>query len=328
MRDNTMKAIIQTEYGSPDVLRLADVDQPAMSDNDVLIKIVAASVDAGIWHLMRGTPYLIRLIYGGLRRPKTPILGTAIAGQVTAVGKAITQFQPGDEVFGDLSEAGFGGFAEYVCVPEAALALKPHSLTFESAATVPVSAQAALQGLRDVGQLQAGQKVLILGAAGGVGSFAMQLAKAFGAEVTGVCSTDKVEMVHQLGADQVIDYTQTDVVQAGNQYDLILDTAAYRSFFDYLPVLTSVGTYVMVGGSTGKFFRAMFLGPWVSKSSGRKVKCLESKPVQADLDTLRDLLEAGKVTPIVDRIYPLGEVPNAIRYVERRQVKGKVAIRI
>lgn len=323
-----MKAIVQSEYGSPDVLSLAEVDQPLVPDHGVLVKVHAASVDAGIWHLMRGTPFLIRLMYGGLRKPKHTILGSAIAGQVAAVGKAVTQFQPGDEVFGDLSESGFGGFAEYACAPEEALALKPSTLSFEEAATIPVSGLAALQALRDVGQLQSGQTVLVLGASGGVGSFAVQIAKALGAEVTGVASTPKVEMVAKLGADRVIDYTQTDVTLAGKQYDLILDAAAFRPFSAYLPILTPTGTYVAVGGSTGDFLRAMVLGSFASKAAGKQVKSLESKPNQADLATLKDLAEAGKLTPFIDRIFPLGDVSAAIRRLEDRSVKGKVAIRV
>jgi NADPH:quinone reductase-like Zn-dependent oxidoreductase len=323
-----MKAIIQTNYGSPDVLSLADVEQPVVSDHGVLVKVQAASVDAGIWHMMRGTPFLIRLIYGGLRQPKYPTLGAAIAGQVAAVGNAVTQFKPGDEVFGDLSEAGFGGFAEYVCAPEATLAPKPVNLSFESAATIPVSGLAALQALRDVGKVQPGQQVLVLGASGGVGSFAVQLAKAFGAEVTAVASQRKVAMVRQLGADQVIDAEQTDVTQTGQQYDLILDAAAFRPFADYLPLLMAQGTYVVVGGSTGNFLRAMLLGAFASKADGKQVKCLESKPNQADLQTLKDLAEAGKFTPLLDRTYALSDVPEAIRYLEQRLVQGKVAIRI
>lgn len=324
----TMKAIVQTEYGSPDVLSLAEVDQPLVPDNGVLVKVHAASVDAGVWHLMRGTPFLIRLIYGGVRKPKYTILGSAIAGRVEAVGKAVTQFQPGDEVFGDLSESGFGGFAEYVCAPEAALALKPSNLSFEEAATIPVSGLAALQALRDVGQLQSGQKVLVLGASGGVGSFAVQIAKALGAEVTGVTSTHKVEMVAKLGADQVIDYTQTDVTLAENQYDLILDAAAFRPFSAYLPILTATGTYVAVGGSTGDFLRAMVLGSFVSKAAGQQVKSLESKPNKADLVTLKELAEAGKLIPFIDQTFSLEDVPAAIRLLEDRCVKGKVAIRV
>ncbi|MGP1373751.1 MAG: NAD(P)-dependent alcohol dehydrogenase [Almyronema sp.] len=320
-----MKAIVQSEYGSADVLRLAEVEKPTISANEVLVRVRAASVDAGVWHLMRGTPFLIRLIYGGLRQPKNPILGAALAGQVEAVGQAVTQFQPGDEVFGDLSEAGFGAFAEYACAPESALALKPDNLTFTAAATVPVSALAALQGLRDVGQLQPGQKVLILGAAGGVGSFAVQLAKMFGAEVTAGCSPEKADLVSKLGADYVIDYTQT-AAQTRQPYDLIFNTAAYRSFFDYLSLLTPTGTYVMVGGSTGSFFQAMLLGPVLSKLTQRQVKCLASTPHQADLLTLQRFLAAGQLVPFVDRTYSLSEVPTAIRHLEQRQVRGKIAI--
>ncbi|MEM9163391.1 MAG: NAD(P)-dependent alcohol dehydrogenase [Cyanobacteria bacterium P01_F01_bin.4] len=323
-----MKAIVQTEYGPPEVLSLEEIDTPVLQDNEVRVKIQAASVHAGDWHLMRGTPFLIRLMFGGLLKPKHPILGTDLAGQVEAVGKDVTQFKPGDEVFGELSECGFGAFAEYACAPEKALALKPANLTFKAAAAVPVSALAALQGLRDVGQLQPGQRVLIHGASGGVGSFAVQIAKAFGAEVTGVCSTQKVEMVRSLGADHVIDYTQTDVTQTGQRYDLMLDAAAYRSVTDFLPALTPQGTYVMVGGSTARFFQAMFLGAWLTRQTSQKVKCLASKPNQADLVTLKDLIEAGKLVPAIDRCYPLSEVPAAIRYLEQRQVQGKVAISV
>ena len=323
-----MKAIIQSEYGSPDVLSLAEVDQPTLSDHGVLVRIHAASVHAGDWHLMRGTPFLLRLIYGGILKPKFQILGTDMAGQVEAVGRNITQFKPGDRVFGDLSECGFGTFAEYVCVPEKALVLKPTNITFEQAATVPVSALAALQGLRDAGQIQSGQKVLINGASGGVGSFAVQIAKAFGAEVTGVCSTKKVDMVRSIGADHVIDYTKDDITKYRQHYDLVLDAAAYRSVFKYLPALKPQGTYVMVGGSTARFFQVMIFGAWISKIAGRNIKFLTSQPNQADLIVLKDLIEAGKIVPRIDLCYPLSEVPAAIRYVELRQVRGKVAISI
>lgn len=323
-----MKAIVQSEYGSTDRLSLQEVDQPGMSDNGVLVRIHAASVNAGDWHLMRGTPFLIRLMFGGLLKPKIKILGFDVAGQVAAVGKAVTQFQPGDEVFGDLSECGFGAFAEYVCARESALVLKPAQISFEAAATVPGAALAALQGLRDCGQLQPGQKVLINGASGGVGSFAVQIAKALGAEVTAVCSTEKMEMVRSLGAASVVDYTQTDVTQTKQRYDLILDAAAYRSVFDYLPVLTPKGTYVLVGGSTARLFQVMLLGSGISRISRRTVKCLASKPNPADLATLQDLLAAGKIVPYIDRCYPLSEVPAAIDYLERRQVRGKIAIRV
>ena len=322
-----MKAIVQTEYGSTQMLSLQEVDKPVVPDNGVLVRVHAASVNAGDWHLMRGTPFLIRLIFGGLLKPKIKILGTDVAGRVEAVGKDVTQFQPGDEVFGSLSECGFGAFAEYVCATEAALVLKPANTSFEEAATVPGAALAALQGLRDFG-LVAGQKVLIVGASGGVGSFAVQIAKALGAEVTALCSTKKIDMVRSLGADCVIDYTQADVTRQGQHYDLIFDAAAYRSVFDYLPALTPEGTYVLVGGSTARFFQVMFLGPWISRLSRRKVKCLALKPDRADLIVLRDLIEAGKISPFIDRRYNLSEVPAAIRYLEQRQVRGKVAISV
>jgi 2-desacetyl-2-hydroxyethyl bacteriochlorophyllide A dehydrogenase len=322
-----MKAIVQTEYGSTQMLSLQEVDKPVVPDNGVLVRVHAASVNAGDWHLMRGTPFLIRLIFGGLLKPKIKILGTDVAGRVEAVGKDVTQFQPGDEVFGSLSECGFGAFAEYVCATEAALVLKPANTSFEEAATVPGAALAALQGLRDFG-LVAGQKVLIVGASGGVGSFAVQIAKALGAEVTALCSTKKIDMVRSLGADCVIDYTQADVTRQGQHYDLIFDAAAYRSVFDYLPALTPEGTYVLVGGSTARFFQVMFLGPWISRLGRRKVKCLALKPDRADLIVLRDLIESGKISPFIDRRYNLSEVPAAIRYLEQRQVRGKVAISV
>jgi NADPH:quinone reductase-like Zn-dependent oxidoreductase len=327
-RNNKMRAIVQTEYGSTDMLSLQEVDKPVVADNGVLVRVRAASVDAGNWHLMRGAPFLIRPMFGGLLKPKIKILGSAVAGKVEAVGKDVTQFKPDDEVFGDLSECGFGAFAEYVCATEAALVIKPTNISFEEAATIPVSALAALQGLRDFGQIQSGQKVSINGASGGVGSFAVQIAKAFGAEVTAVCSTKKMDMVRSLGADHIIDYTQADVTKTGQQYDLMLDAAAYRSVFDYLPALTTEGTYVLVGGSTARFFQVMFFGAWISRISRRQVKCLASKPNQADLITLRDLTEAGKIAPFIDRVYNLSEVPAAIRHLEQRQVLGKVAISI
>lgn len=323
-----MKAIVQTEYGSPDVLSFQEVDQPVVSDNGVLVRVYAASVNAGDWHLMRGTPFLFRFMFGGLFKPKIKILGFDMAGQVEAVGKDVTQFQSGDQVFGDLSECGFGAFAEYVCATEAALVLKPSTATFEAAATVPGAALSALQGLRDCGQIQSGQKVLINGASGGVGSFAVQIAKAWGAEVTGVCSTQKMAMVRALGADYVVDYTQTDITQTRQQYDLILDAAAYRSVFDYQSILTPEGVYVLVGGSTARLFQVVFLGAGISRIMRRKVKYLVSKPNQADLMVVRDLIEARKIAPCIDRCYSLSDVPAAIRHLEQRQVQGKVVIRV
>lgn len=323
-----MKAIVQTEYGSPDVLSLVEVDRPTVKDNGVLVRVHGSSVNAGDWHLMRGTPFIARLAFG-LRKPKLKTLGMDVAGRVEAVGQNVTQFRPGDEVFGDISGCGFGAFAEYVCVPQDALVIKPENISFEQAAAVPGAALTALHALCKSGQIQAGQRVLINGASGGVGSFAVQIAKAFGAEVTAVCSTKKMDMVSAIGADHVIDYTQTDVTKIGQPYDLILDAAAYRSVFDYLPILTRTGTYVLIGGSTTRLFQVMlFLGPLISLMSRRKVKCLILTHNQADLVILRDLLEAGKIVPWIDRRYNLSEVPAAIRHLEQRQVVGKVAISI
>jgi len=326
-----MKAIVQSKYGSADVLRLEDVDKPTAASGEVLVKIYATSVHAGDWHLMRGTPLFIRLVFGGWRKPNMKTIGTDIAGQVEAVGREVSQFKPGDQVFGDLSESGFGAFAEYVSVPEKALALKSVNLTFEQAATIPVSGLAALQALRDVGKVKPGQSVMILGASGGVGSFAVQLAKAFGAEVTGVCSTQKAAMVKLLGADHIIDYTQNSLTEKEESYDLIIDAAAYRSFFKLLPLLAHGGTYVSVGGSTVELFRALLLGGLVSlfdKKHQRKVKCLVSKPTQSDLRRLKALAEDSKIKPFIDRNYPLSGVPDAIRYLEQRKVKGKISISV
>lgn len=326
-KHNKMKAIVQDEYGSPDVLRLEEIDQPVLQDNQVLVRVYASSVNAGDWHLMRGTPFFIRLMFGGISKPKIKTLGSDVAGRVDAVGQDVTQFKVGDEVFGNTSEYGFGAFAEYVCVPETALVLKPANASFEQAATVPAAALAAIQALRDCGQIDSGQTVLIHGASGGVGSLAVQIAKAFGAEVTGVCSTRKVEMVRSQGADHIIDYSQTDCTQTGQQYDLIIDAAAYRSVYDFLPALKPGGTYVMVGGSTARFFQVMFLGAWLSKTRHYTIKSLATTPNQHDLATIRDLMAAGKITPFIDQCYDLKDVPKAIRYVEQRQVQGKVAIK-
>jgi NADPH:quinone reductase-like Zn-dependent oxidoreductase len=323
-----MKAIVQTDYGSPDVLSLQEVDKPVVPDRGVLVRVRAASVNSGDWRLIRGTPFLTRLMFGGIFKPKIKIPGMDIAGQVEAVGKDVTQFQSGDEVFGDLSEAGFGAFAEYVCCTESVLAIKPTNISFEQAATVPGAALTALQGLRDCGQIRSGQKVLINGAASGVGSFAVQIAKAFGAEVTAVCSTSKMEMVKSIGADNAIDYTQIDITKNGQQYDLILDVAAYRSVFDYAPILKAEGTYVLVGGSISRLFQVLLFGSVISIIMRRKVKCLMVKPNRSDLVILKELIEAGKIVPFIDRTYPLSEVPAAIRQIEQRQVQGKIAISI
>jgi NADPH:quinone reductase-like Zn-dependent oxidoreductase len=331
-----MKAIVQTEYGSPDVLSLQEVDKPTVTANGILVQVRATSVNAGDWHLMRGDPFLTRLIFGGIFKPKIKTLGVDVAGVVEAIGKDVTQFQVGDEVFGDLSECGFGAFAEYACATEAALSLKPTNISFEQAATVPCSALTALQGLRDCGRIRSGQKVLINGASGGVGSFAVQIAKALGAEVTAVCSTSKMEMMKTLGADNIIDYTQTDVTKNAQQYDLIIDAAAYRSVFDYAPILKPDGTYVLIGGSISRLFQVLLFGAVISSMMRRKVKCLTAKPNRSDLVILKDMIEAGQIVPFIvggaspleTRTYNLSEVPMAIRQLEQRQVRGKVSISV
>lgn len=323
-----MKAIVYTEYGPPDVLQLKEVEKPTPKDNEVLIKVHAASANAADWHIMRGEPFLVRLMVGGLLKPKIKILGADIAGQVEAVGRNVKQFQPGDEVFGDISDCGWGGFAEYVCVSEDALVLKPASTTFEEAAAVPLAAVTALQGLRDKGQIQPGQKVLINGASGGVGTFAVQIAKSFGAEVTGVCSTRKLDMVRSIGADQVIDYTQEDFTKSGQRYDLILAANGYHPILDYKRALSPEGIYVCTGGSMAQIFQSMLLGPWMSMIGSKKMGNLAAKSNKKDLAFMKELLEAGKVVPVIDRRYPLSEVAEALRYLEEGHAQGKVVITV
>lgn len=321
-----MQAIVYHNYGSPDRLNMEEVQKPTPQDDQVLVKILAASTGAGDWHLLRADPFLARFMYG-LLKPKYKILGAAVAGRVEAVGRHVTQFKLGDAVFGDLSECGFGAFAEYVAASENAFVLKPTNLTFEQAAAVPVSAVTALLGLR-AGEIQAGQKVLINGASGGVGTFAVQIAKALGAEVTAVCSTRKVEMVRAIGADHVIDYTQADFTQNGQQYDLILAANGYQPLSVYQRALTPQGIYVMTGGATRQMFEAMLLGPWRSQKGGQKMGNILARPSQKELIFMKDLIEAGKVTPVIDRRYPLSGVPDAIRYVEAGHAKGKVVITV
>jgi NADPH:quinone reductase-like Zn-dependent oxidoreductase len=320
-----MKAIVYTKYGLPDVLQLNEVEKPIPKDNEVLIKVHAASVNSWDWDLLRGTPLVNRLMFG-LLKPKTKILGVDIAGRVEAVGRNVKQFQPGDEVFGDISGCGWGGFAEYVCVPENALALKSANMTFEEVAAVPQAAVLALQGLRYKRQIQKGQKVLINGAGGGVGTFAVQIATSVGAAVTGVDSARKLDMLRSIGADQVIDYTQEDFTKNGQRYDLILDVVAYRSIFDYKRALSPKGIYVMVGGSTARIFQIMFLGPWISMTTSKKMGILMHKPNKKDLNFMKELFEAGKVVPVIDRRYPLNEVAEALRYFGKGHAKGKVVI--
>lgn len=321
-----MKAIVYEAYGSPEVFHLKDVEKPSPNDNEVLVKVHAASVNAADWRMMRADPFLVRLIAGLLKPTKFQTLGADIAGRVEAVSKNVHQFEPGDEVFGDVSASGFGGFAEYKCARESELVLKPANISFEEAAAVPLAALTALHGLRDKGQIQPGQKVLINGASGGVGTFAVQLARYFGAEVTAVCSTGKVDLARSLGADHVIDYTQEDFTRSGRQYDLILAVNGNRSIFDYRRALTPNGAYVMAGGNTGQLFQALLLEPWISLIGKQKIGALTSTSNQKDLLFVKELLESGKIKPVIDRHYPLSEVPEAIRYVEEGHAKGKVTI--
>ncbi|MGB8958668.1 MAG: NAD(P)-dependent alcohol dehydrogenase [Candidatus Aminicenantales bacterium] len=316
-----MKAMVYTKYGSPDVLRLKEVEKPVPKDNEILIKVHAASVNAFEWRHLRADPFLIRLMGAGLLRPKHKILGADVAGQVEAVGREVKQFQPGDEVFGC---DGYGGFAEYVCVDEDRFVLKPANLTYEEAAAVPMAALTALQGLRDKGRIQAGQKVLINGASGGVGTFAVQIAKSFEAEVTGVCSTTKMDLVRSIGADHVIDYTQEDVTKNKQQYDLIFDIAAYRSILKYKRILSSGGIYVLAGGSMARIFQLMFL----SMTGVKNMKLVVAKISQKDLLVMIELMNAGKVRSIIDKRYPLAETAEALRYLEDGHARGKVVITV
>jgi len=322
-----MKAIVYTEYGSPDVLQLQDVEKPVPAEGEVLIKVYAASVNAADLHLLRADPFLVRLM-SGLLKPKNTILGADIAGRVEAVGSNVKQLKPGDEVFGDISGCGWGGFAEYVCAREDALVLKPANLTFAQAAAVPMAAVTALQGLRGRGHIQPGQKVLINGASGGVGTFAVQIAKSFGAEVTAVCSTRNVAMARSIGADHVIDYTQEDFTLSAQRYDLILAGNGFHPIADYQRALSPAGTYVMTGGSGAQMSQAMLQGPWISMTGSKKMGNMLAKPNHQDLVFIQELLAAGKIVPVIDRSYPLSQVPDAIRYLEEGHAQGKVVITI
>ncbi|MEO8168352.1 MAG: NAD(P)-dependent alcohol dehydrogenase [bacterium] len=323
-----MKAIVYTKYGSPDVLQLRDVEKPTPKDNEVLIKIHAASVNAYDWHFLTADIFLVRLMGAGLLKPKNTRLGADIAGRIEAVGRNVKQFQPGDEVFGDMAGNGNGSFAEYVSASESAFVLKPANLSFEEAAAVPMAAVTALQGLRDEGQIHPGQKVLINGASGGVGTFAVQLAKYFGAEVTAVCSTGNLDQARSLGADHAIDCTKEDFTQSGKQYDLILGANGYHSLSAYKRALTPRGIYVMAGGSMAQIFEAMLLGSWMSKTGGKKMGGVSAKLNQEDLTFLKGLLETGKVVPVIDRRYPLSETAEALRYLGEGHARGKVVITV
>jgi NADPH:quinone reductase-like Zn-dependent oxidoreductase len=320
-----MKAIVCTKYGPPEFLQFKDVDKPTCKDDEVLVKVHAASVNAYDWHLLTADIPLVRLMGGGLLKPKMPIPGADIAGRVEAVGTNVKQLQPGDEVFGDVAG---GGFAEYACAREDLLALKPANLSFEEAAAVPMAAVTALQGLRDIGRIQPGQKVLVNGASGGVGTFAVQIAKSFGAEVTAVCSTRNVDQARSIGADHVIDYTRENFTEQGRQYDIILAANGFHPLSAYKRVLTPLGRYVMAGGSKAQIFQAMLLGPWMSEKGGKKMGGVSAQRSQRDLSALKELLEAGKVVPVIDRRYPLREAAEALRYLGEGHARGKVVITV
>jgi NADPH:quinone reductase-like Zn-dependent oxidoreductase len=336
---NTLKAIVHTKYGPPDILELKVVEKPTPKEDEALVKVHAASINAADLEILRGN-WSAR--FGGPLKPKYKILGSDIAGQIEALGRNVKQFQPGDAIWADLSLLGYGAFAEYVCVPEKALRLKPARMTFEEAAAMPSAGANALQNLRgvgssspsfllsDKGEIQPGQKVLINGAGGGVGTFAVQIAKSFGAEVTGVDGPSKLDMLRSIGADHIIDYTQEDFTKSGQQYDLILDVVASRSIFDYKRALTPNGVFVMVGGSGDAILQAFILGPLISLTGSKKMGIVMWKPNnQEDLAFLGELFAAGKVFPIIDKCFPLKEIPQALRYLEEgHALVGKVVITV
>ncbi len=323
-----MKAVVCTKYGPPEVLQFQDVEKPVPGDNEVLIKVRAVSLNAADWHLMRAEPFLVRLMGMGFFKPKHPILGEDVAGRIEAVGKNVTRFRVGDDVFGDLFADGGGGLAEYTCATEKSLVLKPKGLTYEQAAAVPIAAITALQGLRDYGKIQRGQKVLINGASGGVGTFAVQIARYFEAEVTAVTSTKNLDRVRSLGADHVIDYTREDFTKSGRQYDLIFAVNGYHSIWDYQRALSPKGIYVMAGGANAQMFQAMILGPVVSLISGKKMGGALAHTNQQDLAFLTELLEAGKLVPVIDRQYKLSETVKAMQYLEEGHARGKIVIAV
>ena len=314
-----MRAVLHTKYGPPDVLQLKEVDKPVPRDHELLLKVRAASINAYDWRHVRARPFIIRFMGIGLLRPKHRILGADIAGQVEAVGRAVSRFHPGDDVFGC---GGYGGFAEYVCVDEKKFVPKPANLTFEEAAAAPMAALTALQGLRDQGKIQAGHKVLVNGASGGVGSFAVQIAKSFGTEVTGTCRPSKMDFVRSLGADHVVDHTQADVTRQGQTYDLILDTAAYRPISIYRRILRPGGYYVMAGGSLGRMFQLLLL----SMMGIKNMKVFVANANREDLLTISTMLQSGRVRSFIDKRFSLEETADALKYLENGRVCGKVVI--
>jgi len=323
--EERMKAIVYYKYGSPDVLKLEEVDMPTPADNELLIKVHAVSINRSDWEGLTGKPLYARI--GGLFKPGYKILGSDIAGTVEAVGKDVQQFKPGDEVFGLILNYG-GGFAEYARTSERALALKPAGMTFEQAAAIPQAAFIALQGIREKGQVQPGQKVLINGAGGGTGTFAIQLAKLAGAEVTGVDNREKLDLIKSLGADHVIDYTKEDFTKNGQHYDLILDVIAHRSVFAYQRALAPNGTYFLAGGSVATMFQILLLGPWIRKTTGKKIRVLAVQTDSKDLVYITELIESGKVKLFIDKRYSLSEAAEALRYLGEGHAKGKVVITV
>ena len=317
-----MKAILQTKYGSPDVLKFVEVEKPFPKQDQVLIKVEAMGLNMADWRLLTGRPFFIRL--AGMGKGKIP--GSDMAGRVLSIGQEVKELQPGDEVYGDLSSVGSGAFAEYVCVPEKAVAKKPSNLSFEQAAAVPMAAVTALQGLRDAGRIQPGQKVLIHGASGGVGTFAVQIARAFGGEVTAVCSTGKMELVRSVGADHVIDYTREDFTQNGQSYDLILAANGYRPIWKYRRALTSSGVYVMAGGTMTQIFQALLLGPLLSNRGGRRLTGMTARPSRQDLLAMKELIEPGQVSPVIDHCYRFSEIRDAFLALGAGHARGKLVL--
>lgn len=323
-----MQAIVQDRYGSPDVLELRDIEKPSIGEHEVLVRVHAAGVDRGVWHMVTGLPLMIRIMGFGFSGPKVPVPGNDVAGTVEAIGRSVTRFRPGDEVFGGCE----GSFAEYASAKETNLVGKPGSLTFQQAAAVPVSALTALQGLRDQGEVTAGQSVLIVGASGGVGTFAVQIAKAFGAEVTGVCSTPKIEMVRSLGADHVIDYTQETIGERSRRYEVVVDIGGNRSLSELRRCLTPRGTLVIIGGENGgrwlggthRLLGALLLSPFV----GQKLRTFIAKGNREDLETLRQLIVEGTLKPVIDRTFALDEAADAIRYLQEGRARGKTVINV
>ncbi len=321
-----MKAIVYEKYGPPEVLEIKEVEKPIPGDNEVLVKVYAASIAFGDVAMIKGEPFIARL-WSGLLKPKNTIPGSDMAGKIESVGKNIKHLQPGDEVYGDLSGCGFGAFAEFVCADKKAVALKPPNLSFAEAAAVPMSAVTALQGLRFKGQIRPGQKVLINGASGGVGTFAVQIAKSYGAVVTAVCSTGKIDMVRLLGADFVIDYTKEDFTEKEDLYDLIVAVNGYHPILDYKRVLSSRGIYIQIGGAGAQIAQAMLLGPLISLAGSKKLCSMGvAKPDNRDLLIIKELIEAGKVVPVIDKRYSLSEVPEAFQYFNEGHSNGKVVI--